>query len=284
MKRQIKKLVATGLPLPLRKALAIWINRQSWIAPGNRSYWATELLHDFATADVNAYHKFLWRHHLAYAETYEIALRFGYDNLNETRKILFAELPQRLADAGLRASEIRSIFEVGCSLGYLLRYMETDVFPSATRLEGIDIDVRAIEQGTKHLAGLGSKVKLHCGDMEQMGKVLGEPRFDLVLGSGVLLYLDEVSAARFVATMLKFTGKLLAITALAHPEKDNKDLARSVPRASDGTWIHNVDKMLLDAGARIVGRRWAGGLVDGNTIYFLYAVPPGDHPQAGAGQ
>jgi SAM-dependent methyltransferase len=270
MKRQIKKLVATGLPLPVRKALAIWVNRQAWIAPGNRSYWATELLHDFATADVNAYHKFLWRHHLAYAETYEIALRFGYDNLNETRK----ELPQRLAAAGLDARrDVRSVFEVGCSLGYLLRYMETDVFPDATRLEGIDIDVRAIEQGTKHLAELGSKVKLYSGDMEQMGAVLGESKFDLVLGSGVLLYLDEESAARFVATMLKFTGKLLVITALAHQDKDNKDLARSVPRGGDGTWIHNVDRMLSDAGARIVARRWQGGLVDGNTIYFLYAVP-----------
>jgi hypothetical protein len=90
----------------------------------------------------------------------------------------------------------------------------------------------------------------------------------------VLLYLDEPSAAKLVATMLRYTGKLLAITALAHQEVDNSRLDRSVPRARDGTWIHNVDRMIRDGGGRVVARRYEGAkLVDGNTVYFLYAVP-----------
>jgi SAM-dependent methyltransferase len=275
VKRFIKKLIVNSLPLRLRKGLAIWLNRRAWIDPGDRAYWATELLADFAATDVNAYHKFLWRHHLAYAETYEIALRFGYDKLNQTRRLFFAELPQRLAAAGVAsARDVRSVLEVGCSLGYLLRYIETDVFPSATRLEGLDIDVRAIEEGARYLREQGSKIELHVGDMEEMRPILGDSRFDLVLGSGVLLYLDEPSAAKLVATMLRYTGKLLAITALAHPETDNSSLGCSVPRARDGTWIHNVDRMIFDGGGRVVARRYEGAkLVDGNTVYFLYAVP-----------
>jgi len=275
VKRLIKKLIVNALPLRLRKGLAIWLNRQAWIDAADRAYWATELLADFAATDVNAYHKFLWRHHLAYAETYEIALRFGYDKLNQTRRLFFAELPQRLAAAGVAsARDVRSVLEVGCSLGYLLRHIETDVFPSATRLEGLDIDVRAIEEGARYLREQGSKIKLHVGDMEEMGPILGDSRFDLVLGSGVLLYLDEPSAAKLVAAMLRYTGKLLAITALAHPDTDNSSLDRSVPRARDGTWIHNVDRMIFDGGGRVVARRYEGGkLVDGNTVYFLYAVP-----------
>lgn len=275
MKRLVKKLLRSVLPLALRKKLAIWINRQSWIAPGDRGYWATELLEDFASADVNAYHKFLWLNHLAYADTYEIPLRFGYENFNESRRIFFAELPDRLREAGIASPrEIDSIFEVGCSLGYLLRYMETDMFPDAHVLEGIDIDEYAIADGMRYLRGLGSKIQLHHGDMERMDDALAGRRMDLVIASGVLLYLDEPSARRLVAKMLAVTSKLLAVTALAHPDVDNAELEESVVRERDGTWIHNVDAMIEAAGGRIVARRCeVSRMVDGNTIYFLYAVP-----------
>lgn len=274
MKAAIKKLIIRVLPLGLRKRLAIWVNRQTLVGGGDRSYWATELLKDFAARDVNAYHKFLWRHHLAYAETYEIGLRFGYENFNETRKILFAELPGRFEDAGVGpASDVRSVLEIGCSSGYLLRYMETDLFPDAKRLNGIDIDARAIADGSRYLRQLGSKVELFCADMESMEEAFGDAAFDFVLGSGVLLYLDEESARAFVAKMLRYTSKLLAITALAHPEIDNANLERSEPRERDGTWIHNVDVMIAESGGRVVARRWEGRPVDGNTVYFLYAVP-----------
>jgi SAM-dependent methyltransferase len=275
MKAAIKRAIVYVVPLRIRKALAIWLNRQTWLGAADRAYWATELLADFATRDVNAYHKFLWAHHLAYAETYEIGLRFGYENLNQTRKVLFAELPERFEHAGVgTVATVQSVLEIGCSLGYLLRYMETEVFPRATRLEGIDIDAHAITEGATHLAKLGSKVKLHHGDMESMETVLRDTRFDFVLGSGVLLYLDENAARGLVAKMLRHTRKLLAITALAHPETDNASLEISMPRTSDGTWIHNVDRMIAAGGGKVVARRWEGGrLVDGNTIYFLYAVP-----------
>jgi SAM-dependent methyltransferase len=273
MKAAIKRMLVKVVPLPARKALAVWVNRQRWLG-SDRGYWATELLTDLAARDVNAYHKFLWQHHLAYAETYEVGLRFGYEKLNETRKQLFAELPRRFGEAGAGIADVGSVFEVGCSLGYLLHYMETEVFPTATRLEGIDIDARAIADGTAHLARLGSKVKLHHGDMESMDKLLGNSSFDFMLGSGVLLYLEQNAARRLVAKMLHHTRRLLAITALAHPDTDNAKLSASVRRASDGTWIHNVDAMVVEGGGRVVARRWEGDrLVDGNSIYFVYVVP-----------
>lgn len=278
MKAAIKKIIIRCVPLSLRKRVARWLNSRSWLPASDRGYWATELLSDFAAADVNEYHKFLWANHLAYAETYEVGLRFGYENFNETRRELFAELPRVVEKAGIgTCADITSVLEVGCSLGYLLRYMETDLFPNADRLDGIDIDGYAIEQGRRHLESLGSSVGLYQGDMETMDAVLEGRRYDFVLGSGVLLYLDEASAYRFVARMLAHTRKLLTITALAHADVDNAELDSSVPRSRDGTWIHNVDRMITAAGGRIVARRWEGGrIVDGNTIYFLHAVPPDD--------
>lgn len=275
VKAELKRTIRRVLPLWLRKHIAIRVNRSGMIPPRERAYWATQLLVDFAEHDVDAYHKFLWTHHLAYAETYEIGSRFGYENFNATRKLLFEELPARLEEAGLGGlDELRSVFEVGCSLGYLLRYMETELLPNATRLEGIDIDVHAITEGQRYLSELGSKVCLRHGDMEVMDRVLGDDKFDLVLASGVLLYLEQASAERLVSRMLAHTGKLLVITALAHPEIDNAELDASVRRASDGTWVHNVDRMIEAAGGTLAARRWEGGrLLDGNTIYFLYALP-----------
>jgi len=275
LKSLIKKLAYNLVPLSVRKLIAIFVNRQTWLDPDKRGWWATQIIADFAKKDINAYHKFLWRHHLSYAESYESELRFGYENLNETRKIFFKDLASHLKNLGLDPEKnLKSVFEVGCSLGYLLRYMETDFCPGATTIEGNDIDKYSIDEGNKYLADNGSKVKLIHADMEELGKIIGDKKYDLVFGSGVLLYLKQDSAEKLVAMMLNHTGSMLAFTGLAHPETDNANMDSSVVRKRDGTWIHNIDKMILDAGGRIVARRWEGGkMVDGNTIYFVFAVP-----------
>lgn len=272
-KTRLKTLALRTLPLGARKALAIAVNKQPFFARATRGYYAAELLSDFAEDDINAYHKFLWKHHLSYAETYEIDQRFGYDRFNETRRMFLGELPNRARSAGLEIGDFRSVLDVGCSLGYFLRYIETDLLPSATHLCGIDIDDNAIAQGRKHLAELNSSVELKLGDMESIDAEYGEASFDLVVALGVLLYLNQSSAADLVAKMLRCSRKMLAITALACLEHDNRELKASVPRPSDNTWIHNVDAMIEQAGGRIVGRRWESRMVDGNTLYFLFAVP-----------
>lgn len=275
MKGSIKRLIVAIVPLGLRKKLAIWLSRRSWGNADTRAWWCTELLTDFAADDANAYHKFLWTHHLAYARSYEIAERFGYDNFNQSRKILFEELPDRLSAIGLDPdADVDSVLDVGCSLGYLLRYVETDVFPGAGSLVGVDVDGHAIRDGSRYLQGIGSKVQLYDCDLETMTEVVGDQAFDVVLASGVLLYFDLASAERVVHQLVQRTRKLLIITGLAAPDCDNRELQASQVRERDGTWIHNIDAMLEGAGARILARRWEGGrIVDGNTIYFLYAGP-----------
>ena len=183
-------------------------------------------------------------------------------------------MPQRIADAGLGSTDdFDSVLEVGCSLGYLLHYMETKVFLRATDFVGIDIDSHAIECGQRKLAALGSSVELLEGDMERLKSETGGRRFDFVLASGILLYLNQASAEVFIGQLLETTNKLLVITAVAHPRFDNSALQHSVARERDGTWIHNVDEMVRKSGGTIVARRWEPNVVDGNTIYFLYVLP-----------
>jgi SAM-dependent methyltransferase len=267
----VKRAVRTVVPLPIRQRLAIWLGGRRWLAA--RHWWVAELLRDLAERDPDAYHRFLWSHHLGYAETYEIPRRFGAANIHQTRHLLFADLHAHLWGRGVDpARGIRSVFEVGCSMGYLLRFIETDVFPGAETLAGIDIDRYAIRSGSAWLRAQGSKVQIAAADMAHLSAVLGERRFDVILCAGVLMYLQRAAAAEVVRVMLRHAGRVVALAGLAHPERDNGELDESDVRRRDGTFIHNFDAMVRQGGGRVLARRWEGArMVDGNTVYFVLA-------------
>ena len=272
----IKRLIRAVIPLCLRKRMAVWVDRLGCISAGRRAWWSVELIRDFAERDVNEYHKFLWAHHLAYAATYEVDERFGRENINVTRQMFLADLRELLADLKIDPVEdVKSVFDVGCSLGYLLRHLETEMFTSAVCLEGMDIDEYAIRTGAEYLERQGSKIKLGQADMEDLGSVMGDRSFDVIICTGVLMYLRADAAGHVVREMLYHTGRVLAITGLAHPEEDNSSLTQSVTRERDASLIHNIDSMVKAAGGEILARRWDGGkIIDGNTVYFIFASKP----------
>ena len=268
LKGGVKSLARRTLPLAWRQRCAIWLDRQRWLPSGR--WWAAELIRDMADEDVDAYHRFLWKHHLGYADTYEVEQRFGPSRIHPTRRMLFEDLERvYAARGGDLGQDVRSVFEVGCSLGYLLRWTETDVLEHPETLEGVDIDERAVEQGRGYLAAQGSIVTLRAADMGRVGELLEGRVFDLFLCCGVLMYTREQQAAEIVRAMLDH-GKIVAISGLAHPEKDNLHLEGSAVRERDGTFIHNIDRMVTEAGGRVLERRWEGPRsIDGNTIYSL---------------
>jgi SAM-dependent methyltransferase len=271
-KRLCRQFFRSLIPLAVRKRLAIGLQRWTWVNAQRRHWWSVELVRDLADKDVDAFHEFLWTHHLGYAATYEIAERFGAENIKLSRRLFFADLRQALSDRGVVAErDVRSVFEVGCSLGYQLRYMETDLFPRADRLEGVDIDRYAIEAGSQFLRAEKSRIALHHGDMRDLERILSSTTFDVIACAGVLMYLTQEAATEVVGVMLRRT-KFLAVAALAHPSVDNKQLTRSETRSSDSTFVHNIDAMVAAQGGRVVARRWEGGRdFEGNTVYFVFA-------------
>ena len=272
-----KRLMRGALPLAARKRLARFLGRQRWLSAG--SWWAHELLRDFAATDPNGYHRFLWANHLGYAETYEVAVRFGADRLHPTRRLLFEELQACLTDLAIRPDAVDSVFEVGCSLGYNLRFLETDVFSAATVFDGCDIDGYAVAQGSAYLHAYGSRVRLFRADMGDLDAALGDCRYDVTLSAGVLMYLQRPEAHHVVASLLRHTKHLAVFAGLADPDDDNATLQTSRVRSSDGTFIHDIDAMVRRAGGRVVRRRWEGArLVEGNTVYFVFATPSGARP------
>ena len=127
------------LPLSVRKRLCILITSQKWVDSDLRYWWTIELLRDYREKDINAYHQFLWRNHLGYALSYEKDVRFGKEQMVKSRVMFFSDLRDHLNRIGINpSSDVRSVLEVGCSLGYQLQFLETDLFHAATELEGTE--------------------------------------------------------------------------------------------------------------------------------------------------
>ncbi len=159
----------------------------------------------------------MWNNHLYYAVTWEVEQRFGVEYQKESRSIFSAQLQDHLQKMDIDSEQIHSIFEVGCSFGYQLWHMESDLFTSATKIGGLDIDEYAIENGRKYLESLGSKIELKCGDMERLDDFMGSECHDVIICTGTLMYLDQDSACAVVGSMLKHTKTILGLVGIAHP-------------------------------------------------------------------
>jgi len=270
----LKHALRSCIPLSLRMRLAIWLNRQPWFA---RDYVAVGLVGDLRLQNPKEFHKFLWTHHfMGYARWYDSEVElFSTEQMQPSRRMFFDDLLSVVRELGLQPSDIRSILEVGCSLGYLLRYLETDVFPGCQEIVGMDIDGPAIRKGKHHLKQLDSKVVIAQGDMEDLERILGSRTFDLVYAAGVLSYLDEPNAARLVSILLRRSNKILAFAGLACASRNNNLLDRSeISPNHEVQWMHNFETMVSAAGGRVVRSRWEGSKqYNLQTVHFVFAVP-----------
>jgi SAM-dependent methyltransferase len=251
--RGVSAALCRVLPLPLRMRIVKWTGRRGF--PGN-FFVSMLLLSDFAASKPNEFHRFLWSHHLAYAKSYE-ASRFSTPKLEFSRLLLFQDMQEYLRKRGMAPErDVESVFDVGCSVGNVLRYAETQVFPAATHLRGVDVDRHAVGVGTAYLRDVCSKIELAASDATDLERVMGKQDYDLVLCCGVLLYFDQPAAADIVKTLLRHTRLALGLIGLAHPSMDNSLLTSSAVRPRDQAFIHNLDAMIRDAGGRVVRQRW----------------------------
>jgi len=152
-----------ALPLSARQRLVAFVGRQKLPTPLQFEF-AMGMLTDLRRRDPVALHRFLWANHLAYAASYEVPHLFGAGKINPTRHVLFDSMAAHLRSRGVDpGTDSRSVLEIGCSQGYLLRHLETTLFRSARILHGLDLDAHAIKTGSHHLDSLGSCVRLFTG-------------------------------------------------------------------------------------------------------------------------
>lgn len=280
VKAGIKNKLRLFLPIGMRKRAAAWVGKQPWLP----DHLATGLIRDLKDSDPKAFHKFLWAHHIGtYAKWYDSAELFDEVKMNgsvQIRDEFFDALDTTIKHLGLDpARDIRSVLEVGCSLGYLLRYLELERFPEAEKLVGLDIDSAAIKKGSDYLANVGSNIRLVQGDMEELDRLIGGQAFDFTFASGVLSYLNADDAAKVISGMLGRTKRIVALLGLACPATNNNELLQSqVSDSHDNQWFHNFKTLIEAGGGQVVFSRWEepkqGGI---QGIYFVFAVP-GENP------
>lgn len=241
------------------------------------------MLRDWAEKEPETFHRFFWANHIGYAKFYEKVNDFGTEKLVLTRKMLFEDLKKCVLNQSGIASQlgdVKSILDVGCASGCLLYFIEKHLFPTATILEGIDIDKHLIEKGRAYLSKNASKICLHHADIVDLDRVIGERKYDIILCAGVLMYLNESTAIDVVRSMLNHCSGLVAIKGLAHPIIDNAKLMRSEPRMNDGAFIHNIDAMVKKANGKVIFRKWEGSKeYDGQTVYFVFCQPETYEPK-----
>ncbi len=246
-----------------------WLDRAFW--PSARPGLRFLLLGDLDEVDGEAYFRLVWSEHIAEARDFEGYTGFAPDQLLPTRYVLLADLERFLVGRRIDPHhDVRSVLDIGCSKGFLLRFVEQHVFEGAVRLVGVDLDARAIADGAAYLAREGSKIELLCGDMARLDGILADRHFDIVFCTGALMYLTAPSAQEVVRWMLDY-GELVVLTDIAHPNVDNGLLPHS-ERRDDRGYLHNLDGMVRAAGGSVLCRRWEGDRqIGGFTIYFVFA-------------
>jgi SAM-dependent methyltransferase len=260
------------LPLEARKSLVVGIERYKFRWGADFSMGA---LADLRQQNPEVLHRFLWSNHLAYAARYEVAQKFAPQHLNPTRRILFRQILAYFRSRGLDAREqIRSVLEVGCSLGYLLRHIELHMFPEAAPLHGIDIDRYAVETGKSYLRSVNSRVELFEADMTRTGEITGNRPYDLVLCCGVLMYVNEKTARETLGTMFALSRRLAGIICLA-PGANREATPSSEIRNVDGAYVHDIHRMIRESGGSLVSSTFVDTATSGSSpSHVVLATPP----------
>ena len=260
--RRTSGLLRWFLPLEVRKALVARLDRR-------RFRWSTDfsmgVLGDLRRRDPETLHRFLWSNHLAYAARYQVEHKFEPHNINPTRHILFRQILDYYKGRALDPHEqVRSVFDVGCSLGYLLRHIELNLFPSAAPLQGIDIDRHAVQAGMAYLQSVRSKVELFEADLSRAGEFMRGREYDLVLCCGVLMYANEDTAMSALQAMFAHCRGLVGVICLAHNAR-RRAKRNSEVRTSDGAYVHDTHRMIREAGGIPISSTWVGTETSGSS-------------------
>ncbi len=272
-KELVQSFVQSLVPLERRKRLSIWVDRQSWVPARHR--WSAALVRDVARSNPEAFHRFVWTNHIGPAKEYEKTNPFDTRRLLAIHRMIFDDVIHELKIRNLDPlKDIKSVCDVGCATGHLLRYMETQMFPSAERLVGIDIDAHAIMKGSSVLRKVGSKVNLICADIANLERYLADEQFDLIFCMGVLVCVSAELARKLVDLMLKHARLVVAFSGPANPAVHNARMPRSLLRRDGAGLIHNFDAMVKLAKGKVLFQRWEGArLVDGYSFYYVVASP-----------
>ena len=139
--------------------------------------------------------------------SFEAGEQLWTDRLDNLRNTIRQEvITRQLAD---HVPDGVSVLDVGCGQGtQALRLAR-----AGCRITGVDASPRLLARFQADADAAGVPVELIQGEFAQLGDLLGDRRFDVVCAHGLLMYLDDRTAA--VATLahrLDGPGSILSLT------------------------------------------------------------------------
>ncbi len=168
------------------------------------------------------------------------------DNANSPQKYLeSSQHPHRLVlmEKILSHSPLKKVLEIGCNAGPNLlllsgRCKEAD-------LHGIDINTKAVEEGRKHLKGMGiSNVFLDAGKADSLER-FGDRSMDIVFSDATLMYIGPDKIQDIVGHMVRIARKAVILN-----EWDMGGSSETDHRYHYGHWIHNYLSLFEKCGVR----------------------------------
>lgn len=133
---------------------------------------------------------------------------------------------------------LHDILEVGCNAGPNL-YLLAQSFPAA-RLNGLDINPRAIEVGQRWLREAAvCNVELAVGKADDLSR-FGDRSMDLVFTDALLMYIGPDKIGKVLDEMLRVTRKGLVCVEWHRPATDTAASSYYY----DAHWVHSFDALL----------------------------------------
>ena len=114
-------------------------------------------------------------------------------------------------------------------------------------------------------------MKLFAAEMETTEHVIGGQVYDVVLCCGVLMICEREYRREGVRDMFSRARFLVGLICLAPLETAP---GRSVMRASDGAFVHNMDLLIGRAGGRVVSSNLIDTSISGSSSSHVIVAEP----------
>lgn len=156
-----------------------------------------------------------------------------YNNLSEMEKQGYISNEKHLLDV-LKTLEFKSILEVGCGFGRILKLVNNNF--KLERVVGIDISNDQLENAKKYIGD--GKVKLHQGTIYNLD--FPDSSFDLVLTSEVLMHVPPNKITAAMKELVRASKK--HVVNMEFYKKDFKG------NLAEHNWTHDYPELYKEVG------------------------------------
>ena len=167
------------------------------------------------------------------------------EKISDTYKKMYLDIAQRCL-----AEKPKLILEYGCGYGYLLKILsQVDVEDTIKKYCGIDFSSTQIANAKQYFPeGI-----FYCENLLNNFKLFDDEAFDVVVGVGVLMYIDKKNIDCVLSGLFRITkSKIFIVEYYYKYLSDVKKAAYDSPSNVDSRVVYDYDELLKNVGFKSV--------------------------------